>query len=369
MSNLNDVDAIRAIDPENMYNCIFDLPEQMSKALKLAGGWNVPPEDFPDVKNVVVVGMGGSAIAGDLIRSFLGSELLVPFQICRHYQLPEYVDDETLVIASSYSGNTEETLAAVDDALGRKAMMMALTTGGLLEEVCKLNEVPMLKLPGGLQPRAAIGFSFVPIMMFLERIGLIKEAGTRIKAAIQFLERSREKMIEDNPAGANPAKQLASIIHGSIPIIYTGPTIMDVVGLRWKAQICENSKCLAFCNQTPEFNHNEICGWSPVIDLYKDNFIVINLRSTEDHPKVAQRMDVVKELLEEQDVQVMDLYASGETDLERVFNLIQMGDFVSYYLAILNEVNPTPVPAIEDLKKRLKSESHIIATVDDQPEE
>jgi glucose/mannose-6-phosphate isomerase len=340
-----------------MYNAIFDLPEQMTKALKLADGWNVPVDLFPDVKNIVVVGMGGSAIGGDIARSFLESELVIPFQICRNYVLPEFVDDETLVIASSYSGNTEETLAAVDDALERSAMIVALTTGGLLEEVAQLNEIPMLRLPGGLQPRAALGFSFVPLLVFLEKIGLIKDCVERIRAAVQHLETTRERMVEDSTSSGNPAKQLAGLLSGKIPIIYAGPTLTDVAALRWKAQICENAKTMAFANVYPEFNHNEIVGWAGMTPEQKEQVIVVNLRSSDDHPRVSARMDAVKQQIERLDVMVLDLYATGETKLERIFNLIQMGDFVSYYLAVLNGIDPTPVDAIENLKKELAGEN------------
>lgn len=357
-SILDDLDRMRSLDPDNMYNRIFDLPEQMEKALKLVGGWNVPAAEFPDVGNIVVVGMGGSAIAGDMIRSLLAPELLIPFQVCRNYLLPEYVDDETLVLASSYSGNTEETLSAVDDAMQRKAMVAAVTTGGLLEEVCQLNEIPMLKIPGGLQPRAAIGYSFVPLFVFLEKIGLITNTEERIKRAIAHLNSTRGRFIEDASSGTNPAKQLAQLVQGKIPIIYTGPTLSDSVGIRWKGQICENAKTLSFVNQFPEFNHNELVGWSRILEQYNDNFIVINLRDAEDHPKVSARMDIVKELIEELDVTVIDIYASGETEIERMFNLLQMGDFLSYYLAILNEVDPTPVAAIESLKSKLATFGH-----------
>jgi len=357
LSVLNDLEALRALDPANMYNTIFDLPEQMAKAQKMASGWNVPAEEFPDIRNVVVVGMGGSAIGGDLARTYLAGEMLVPFTVCRNYLLPEFVDDETLVIVSSYSGNTEETLAAVDDALDRKAMMAVLTSGGLLEEVARLNEIPMLVLPGGLQPRAAVGFSFVPLMMFLEKVGLVKDIQTRLKTAISALQSWRDRMVEDQPDSANPAKQLAQLLHGKIPIIYGGPVLTDVVAMRWKTQICENSKSMAFCNVYPEFNHNEICGWSKLTQDQKDGLIVINLRSGDDHERIAARMDAVKRIVEEQDVMVIDLWAAGESRLERMLNLIQMGDFVSYYLAILNEIDPTPVTAIEDLKKELAAEA------------
>ena len=366
MSVLNDLETLRALDPSNMYNTIFDLPEQMAKAQKMASGWNVPAAEFPDIRNVVVVGMGGSAIGGDLARTYLADEMLVPFTVCRNYQLPEFVDDETLVIASSYSGNTEETLAAVDDALDRKAMIACITSGGLLEEVARLNEIPMLVVPGGLQPRAAIGFSFVPLMMFLEKVGLVKDVQSRLKTAIAALQSWRDRMVEDQPDSANPAKQLAQLLSGKIPIIYGGPTLTDVVAMRWKTQICENSKGMAFCNVYPEFNHNEICGWGKLSMDQRDGLIVINLRSGDDHDRIAARMDAVKRVVEEQDVMVIDLWAAGESRLERMLNLIQMGDFVSYYLAILNQTDPTPVVAIENLKKELASEGEDAASEGDE---
>jgi glucose/mannose-6-phosphate isomerase len=184
MNILDDIETIRSFDPENMYNRIFDFPEQMEEALKIACGWDVTPDDFLDVKNIVVIGMGGSAIGGDLVRAYLTSRLLVPFQICRDYNLPEYVDDETLVIASSYSGNTEETLSALDNALQRKAMIAALSTGGLMKDVASLNSIPIMLLPPGLQPRAALGYSFIPILVFLEKIGLLKGVQKDVEIAI-----------------------------------------------------------------------------------------------------------------------------------------------------------------------------------------
>jgi glucose/mannose-6-phosphate isomerase len=350
---LDDVGQIRAADPQNMYNRIFDLPEHMAKALKLAEVWKIQPEDFADVRNVVVIGMGGSAIAGEMVRSYLSGKLLIPFQICRDYTLPEYVDDETLVIASSYSGNTEETLSALDDALARKALIVAITTGGMMEDVAKINDIPIMNLPTGLQPRAALGYSFVPTLMFFDKIGMISSTAEEIAHMVQKLEKLREKYIEDNPTLSNPAKRLAGTIFGKIPIIYSGPSLTDAVALRWKGQISENGKNLAFANQFPEMNHNELVGWSKTVEAYRDNLIVIFLRDVDDHPKVRRRMNIVKDVIEKLKVQVVDLHSMGETKLERMFSLVQMGDFISYYLAVLNEVDPTPVDVIESLKKQL----------------
>ena len=353
MSILNDPEQIRSFDPENMYNSIFDFPEHLNEGLKIGKNWNINTDEFIDIKNIVVAGMGGSAIGGDLIRTFLSSKLLIPYFVCRHYELPEFVDDETLVIVSSYSGNTEETLAALDDALRRKTMLAAITTGGLLADVAKVNEIPTANLPTGLQQRAALGYSFVPLLVFLEKIKLIKNVVKSIEDVIKDLQKYREKFIEDVPLEKNQAKTIANNIYGKIPIIYAGPTLMDIVALRWKGQLCENSKNLAFANIYPEFNHNELVGWSKVIDEYKDFLIVLNLRDKDDHPQISKRMDIVKRHIEEQGVEVIDINSEGTTPLCRMLSLIQLGDFVSYYLAILNKVDPTPVKAIANLKKAL----------------
>jgi glucose/mannose-6-phosphate isomerase len=353
LSVLDNVEQIRSLDPDNMYNRVFDFPEQMADALALAQKWPVSAKDIADIGNIVVIGMGGSAIGGDLVRSYLAGRLMVPFTVCRNYQLPEFVDDETLVIASSYSGNTEETLAALDDALGRKAMIVALTTGGMMAEVAKVNGIPVLTLPPGIQPRAALGYSFVPILVLLEKLGLIKDAVKEISATIDWLKHERELHIEDLTVVDNPAKELATAIHGKIVIVYGGPTLTDTVAVRWKGQFCENSKTLSFANQYAEFNHNELVGWSDVVRPHAEHLVVLNLHDEDDHPRIQRRMDIVKKIVEGHGVKVFDLQSSGNSPLKRMFSLIQLGDFVSYYLAILNGVDPTPVVAIERLKQAL----------------
>lgn len=353
MSVLDNVDKIRESDPSNMYNKIFDLPEQLTDALKLAKRWQLNADDFLDPGNIMLVGMGGSAIAGDMIRTLLRPSLLIPFEICRDYQLPEYVDDETLVLASSYSGNTEETISAVEDALARKAMMAAFSTGGMLGDICKLNDVPMAQLPSGLPPRAAIGYSFALMMYFLETIGLAKGTVDEIKEMLPNLGHYREAYIEDNPTESNPAKLLASKIHGRIPIVYSGPAVTDAVGLRFRGQIAENGKNLVFGNQFPEFNHNELVGYCEVAKQHAERLLVILLRDAEDHPQVRTRMNVVKEIIDKAGIEIYEVHTKGKSRMERMFSAIQMADFTSYYLAVINEVDPEPVEAIEWLKKEL----------------
>lgn len=353
MSILENVDKIRSSDPQNMYNHIFDFPEQMARAHNIGISWNIDTNFFLDIKNIVVIGMGGSAIGGDLARSYLNSKLEIPFHICRHYKLPEFVDDESLVIASSYSGNTEETLSALDDALDRKAMIAAISTGGMMAEVCKLNEIPMATLPAGMQPRAALGYSFVPLLVLLEKIGLVSKMTDEINHTIEKLKIYRQDYIEGSSIKGNLAKTLATTLMGKIVVIYSGPTLTDTVAVRWKGQICENAKTLAFANQFAEFNHNELVGWSDVTRQHAENLKVIILRDQDDHQQIIKRMDIVKPLIEDTGVEVIEIESRGTSELERMFSLIQIGDFVSYYLAVLQEQDPTPVISIEMLKAAL----------------
>lgn len=353
MTILNDVEKIRATDPDNMYNSIFDFPEQLEKALKLVNGWNFSTDDFSEIRNIVLIGMGGSAIGGDFVRSLLASRLLVPFEVSRKYNLPEYVDDESLVIASSYSGNTEETLSALDDALSRKSMIAAMSTGGMMGEVAKLNEIPILSLPSGMQPRAALAYSLVPILAFLEKIGLVSGIAAEITAARSNLESLRDQYIEDRPVDDNQAKTMAQKLHGKIVIVYGGPTLTDSVAMRWKGQICENGKNLSFANVYSEFNHNELTAWCDVVTPHREHLVVVQLKDSDDHPKISRRMEIVKEIIEKSGVEVIEAESKGGGPLERMLSLVQLGDYVSYYLAILNEVDPTPVEAIETLKKAL----------------
>ena len=228
-----------------------------------------------------------------------------------------------------------------------------MTTGGLMADVCKLNDIPMLTLPSGLQPRAALGYSMIPLLVLFDRIGLVKGLSKEIPQAIKEMQMRREVYIEDTPTEKNLAKAVAARLHGRIPLIYGGPVLTDVVAVRWKGQMCENGKNMAFANQFPEFNHNELVGYCDLIKPHKDHLVVVMIRTGDDHPKVTKRIDIVKGIIEKAGVPVVDVWGMGTTPLSRLLSLVQLGDFVSYYLAILNNVDPTPVAAIETLKKAL----------------
>jgi glucose/mannose-6-phosphate isomerase len=352
MSNLDALGSMDSRDPGNMYGAICSLPDQIRTAVTLAEAAAVDPAQFTGLQNIILCGMGGSAIGGDLARSLLADLLPIPMTICRDYRLPSFAGPNTLVIASSYSGNTEETLAAFDQARTRGCRLYALTTGGALRDIVEREQIPWALLPGGLQPRAALGYSFVPLMLFLHRLGVSTFGPSSFAALADFIETRAQGYGLSVPSESNSAKHLALRLYGRIPIIYSGPSLTDAVAVRIKGQINENGKMPAYAGQFPECNHNELVGWK-IIGAFRQFLRVIILRDAEDHERVTARMEIVKELIEKQDVEVIEIHSEGADRLQRVFSLIHLGDFVSFYLAVLNNVDPTPVEAIESLKKEL----------------
>jgi glucose/mannose-6-phosphate isomerase len=352
MNALDAVDKIKGIDPSGMYDKIYHFPEQLEQAKGIGMGIRPDMKYYSGIRNVVVAGMGGSAIGGDLVRSYLAGIVKVPFYVCRHYNLPDFVDNNSLLVISSYSGNTEETLSALDDGIKRGAKVACMTSGGKVADIARSKGYLLVDLPKGYPPRAALGFSFIPLLFLISRLGLIGEVEGDVSDLILGLKSYRDRYAWDRETEKNPAKSLALRLQNKIPIIYTGPELTDAVGTRWKGQICENAKCLAFNNQFAEFNHNELVGWN-AIDAYRDKIIVIYLRDNDDHDRIKQRMEVVRTIIGKQNVDIVDVYSHGDFSLGRMFSLIQLGDFVSLYLAVLNNVDPTPVKVIDFLKAEL----------------
>lgn len=352
MSLLDDPQAIKKVDAQNMYRLIYEFPSQVQHALGIAQKLPLPPVKPDQIKNILVTGMGGSAIGGDLVRSYLASELTLPFFILRNYTLPHFVDENSLVFVSSYSGNTEETLSAYDQAKKVGAQIISISSGGEISKRSEENNFPLLRIPPGYPPRAALGYSFVPIVVFLERLGFISGKIDELKKSIELLSSAREKYRMEQSSEQNKAKRIADNLYGKLPIIYSGADHFDAVGYRWKGQICENSKSLCFNNVFPEFNHNELVGWEIISGLEK-KIVVVILRDQGDHPQIKKRVQIVEGMIREKGVGVIQVESQGENLLSRIFSLVQLGDFMSFYLAILNQVDPTPVKPIDYLKSEL----------------
>jgi len=349
--NLDNIRDVRKIDKQGMYDLIYNFPQQLAEGIHLGLIADLKSAKFtPD--NIILAGMGGSAIGGDLVRSYLAFELKVPFLVCRNYLLPKFINNRSLVLVSSYSGNTEETLSAYQEAKRRKARIISISSGGKLLEKCKKDGFPFIIIPKGFQPRAALGYSFTPILVTLSRLGIISDKMGELEKTSKFLEERRIEYALDRKSSQNQAKSLALSLYRKIPIIYSSADYFDAVGYRWKGQFCENSKNLSFNNYFPEFNHNELVGWR-VLGQFRDKLVVVVLKDKEDHPRIQRRMQIVKEIIQKEKVKVIEIKSQGEDLLSRIFSLIQLGDFTSFYLAILNQVDPSPVKVIDYLKKKL----------------
>ncbi|MDI6766247.1 MAG: bifunctional phosphoglucose/phosphomannose isomerase, partial [Bacteroidota bacterium] len=303
------------------------------------------------IDTIVITGLGGSAIGGDLLRSYLAEEIKIPIIINRHYFLPEFVNERTLVVVSSYSGNTEETIAAHADAKKRKAKVLCISSNGETAQMTKKFRHPLITIPKGLPPRAALGYSFFPILISLAKMKLIKSKDTDIKETIAMLKKKSKLYSASNDR--NPAFQFAKQLYMKLPIIYSAADRFDIVNLRWRGQIAENAKQLAFGHVLPEMNHNELVGWKVLRRTMEEDLVVVFLRDKGDHERVQARIEITKDVIQNYASKVIEVNSEGRSLLARMFSLIYLGDWVSYYLAILNGVDPTPVKVIDYLKNEL----------------
>lgn len=350
VAKLDDAAQLAAVDPNGMLALTEALPEQCEEALQIALSAELPSGTAP--KRIILLGMGGSAIGGELARALTEDQLKVPFAVNRDYDLPAYVDADTLVIASSYSGNTEETLTGCAEAARRGAQIVALTTGGELLQRANASNWPKIVIPGGLSPRAAIGYSLVPLLVLLERLGLAGGLIEGVREAIAGLRSQKARFGRSVPAQQNPAKQLAGRFYERLPIIYGSHGWKGVVAYRWKTQINENAKAPAYWNAFPELNHNETVGWEAAYDV-TSKFEVAILRGDDDSPRIDRRIEVTSEIMAARVSGIHEFQAEGRSPVARLFSLVYPGDFASVYLAILYGIDPTPVKRIDYLKQKL----------------
>ncbi len=351
MTDLDNLDIYRKFDPDNMLSQLHGLPGQCLDAWNKATHFTLP-DGYSTIDKVVIIGMGGSAIGGDLVRSLISSanNTAIIF-VNRDYDLPDFVDSTTLVIASSYSGNTEETLSAFHRALEKPCKKLAVTTGGTLKKLAESAKVPVFPIDHVSPPRAALGYSFIPLIAFLNKLGLLEDKTADVKEMTQSLEKLAAELNEKVPVSSNAAKQLATDMYGKIPIIYGGG-ILSEVARRWKTQINENSKTWAFFEVFPELNHNSVIGYQFPTELAAKLYVAL-LRCPSLHHRILIRYQVTSELLKQHSISHRIIDSQGGNELSQMMSLIFLGDWVSYYLAILYNIDPSPVKAIDYLKKRL----------------
>lgn len=327
------------------------LAEQVAQAATTAaevGG--LPSAD--GVTSVVVLGMGGSGIGGDLLAAVSGSRLPVPVVIPKGYEAPAFVGPGTLVFAVSFSGNTEETISAASAAAERGARIVVIAAGGEMARLADHWGAPVVPIADGIpMPRAGIGAVSIPPLVILERMGLLEGISDEIAGAVSQLQRRRDELAADDSVAVHVARQIGR----TMPIVYGGGALGEVAASRWKGQFNENTKVPSFANRIPELTHNEICGWGQNGDVTRQVFTLLLLRHDFEHPQTRRRFEMVAEIMDEVVAGVHQVEAQGDSILAQLFDLVLFGDFVSLELAALTRVDPGPVPILDQIKAALRA--------------
>ena len=342
-------------DPTHQYEVLHSYPNQEETGTAAAQNTDLSGIDASFVRTVVITGMGGSAIGGDLIRTLALDRSAVPIIVNRSYSVPGYVNEHTLVIVASYSGTTEETLSAFADATRRGAQIVVISSGEMLLERCAKHGIPCVAIPGGLPPRHAFGYLFFAMAGVCRRLDLLEVPEDAMREARDVLRKAVEKYASLDRE-RNAAIQIAERLHGMLPVLYAHGDRFECVLTRWRCQIEENAKMLAYSNVFPELNHNEIVGWEQHPDLL-GRIAVVTFREQHEAPEIRKRIDITLDLLRPYAGAIIDVMAEEETHLGRVLGLICLGDWISFYLAIGTGKDPFPIQKINALKSALAHSS------------
>ncbi|HEX7621428.1 MAG TPA: bifunctional phosphoglucose/phosphomannose isomerase [Anaerolineales bacterium] len=350
--NLDDLDFIHQHDPQNMLREIDNLPAQLEKAWEL--GQTQPLPDSTGLRQVIIPGMGGSAIGADLLAALIAPSCPIPVIVQRDYGLPAWAHGpETLVIASSHSGNTEETLEAFNAALQNKCRLMTVATGGKLAERAIQANIPLWKFEHKGQPRAAVGFSFGLLLAVFSRLGLIPDPANELEKTVAAMKKQQETLRADIPVTHNPAKRLAGQLVGRWVNVYASGCLVPVAR-RWKTQINEIAKAGAGFESLPEADHNALAGLLNPADILSRT-VTLFLHAPSDHPRNHLRLDLTRHgfVIEGLNTDVYE--AMGESSLAQIWTALHFGDYTSYYLAMAYSSDPTPVEALENFKAAMRA--------------
>jgi glucose/mannose-6-phosphate isomerase len=351
MSSSDYAHRISLHDSHDMYSVLCDYPGQARTGMDVGNSVNLRGIDATAVTNLLICGMGGSAIGGDVLRVFAEGRGRIPIAVNRGYTLPSHVGPRTLVMIVSYSGNTEESLAAYDEARRRKAQIVAVTSGGTLLDRAEADDVPAAIIPGGLAPRCALGYLFFPLLMIAARLDILDLQHSELQAALAVLEQcTRDHSAYDD--ASNTAITIAERLRGKLPVLYGAQAGLDAVLMRWRCQIEENAKMLAYSNVLPEMNHNEIVGWEQNPDLLRRIAVVV-LHDRDELPQIRKRIAVTLDIIRPHAGDIIEIHADEAQPLARILGLICLGDWVSFYLAMTSSVDPYPIVNIDRLKKAL----------------
>jgi len=340
----------RGIDKSDMLSHCTKTAQYCQEAVRLAMQTRLPKKEQP--RHILIAGMGGSGIGGEILRDWLRDDLSLPIEVCNDYTLPAYANKDTMVFAISYSGNTEETLSAFVDAIRRRCTIIAITSGGLLLSFSKRLCLPYITIPKHLPPRVALPYTFFPLPVVLNTIGVVSDVQVEIEKTIQNLRKISRENSPEIPVEDNKAKRLALELQGTVPIVY-GFRQYGSIAHRLKTQFNENSKVLSSYGIFPELNHNETVGWEASEDLTK-NFSVILIRDRDEPAEVKHRIEMTKLHALKKAHKILEIHTTGKTKLGKMLSVLHLGDLVSVYLAILRNINPTPVRTITTIKTEMK---------------
>lgn len=355
MTILDNPSALRRLDSLDSLKATEEYHSQFARGLDLAQSFELPACFAKDYDEILVLGTGGgSSIAGALLTSLFFQHLRQPVIINQGYNLPAFADEDTLVIALSHSGNTEEILSALGQACRNECKAMAITAGGALGEICQAEDIPHLIVPRDIgHPRRDLGYIVPPLVLALAKLGLVPDITGDIREAIALMKEISRECGVDVSLKHNPAKELAARLQGHIPLVYGSSDHLQAPAWRWKNQFGENSKMMAFYNLIPHLHHDEAVGWDMEGELLK-NFFLIMLRDDRlDNPKVVRRKEITAEMLRERMGGIQEVWARGESIFARLFSLIHLGDFVSLYAAAVRGIDPTPVAIINLFKEKM----------------
>lgn len=373
---LDNLQTLRSVDKSNMLELCLKTSEFCQEAIMQTRRFRLPKRaqvsrvvqiSYREPKNIVIAGMGGSAIGGDLLHDWLLNRISIPLEVCRDYALPAYANEETLVFIISYSGETEEALCALLNAVKRKCMIVAVASGGTLISFAQRLHLPYLTVRSGLQPRVAVPYLFFPIVIIMEKMGLVRDIERELEETIHVLEKLAKENSPKMSQKSNFAKKLAWELRSTIPVVY-GFRQYHAVAVRFKSELNENSKIPAKHESFPELNHNDVVGWEASEELTK-RFTVVLIRVKDEPPEIRNRIEATKKLVLPKVRKTIEVHAVGESVLAKMFSVLFLGDLASIYLAILLGVDPAPVDIITAMKKEMQRNYNLVEKLEKEVSE
>lgn len=370
MINLDDRELLATIDNFNQLGAMLKWGELVKEARELSKKLQIPSKirwnnlawEYKQPKNVIICGMGGSAIAGDYFVSLFENELNIPVIVNRDYNLPKFIDSESLVICISYSGNTEETLSRYREALNRKSMIASISSAGLLEKFSTKIGTPHVKIRAGIPPRTAFPLMYIALITIFEKFDLINNVEQQLEEVVRILEKLAVEYSQKAPIKENIAKEISYGIFNSIPL-FIGYGIYAPIAYRAKTQLNENSKVIAIAETLPEQNHNGIVIFdNPNVSLNDIAFIFIH--DKEESKNITTRFEEVKKLASDKSEKVLEIFPQGKSKLAKQLSSTFLVDFISIYLGILHEIDPSITPSIDKLKQSLKVKHNLLEDIE-----